>query len=68
MRRTTRDVSVSLIANGGDTDPTPTLVFCQKSVEVVDFKINRFFGDDKEFVTISKKGVCLSSVGGPQGE
>ena len=66
VRRTARDVSVSLFANG--RDPTPTRVFWQKSVEVVDFKIDKFFGDDKESVTVSKEGVCLPSVGGPQRE
>jgi hypothetical protein len=64
VRRMARDVSASLFANG--RDPTPTRVFWEKSVEVVDFKINRFFGDDKESVTVSKERVCLSSTGGPE--
>jgi len=68
VRRMARDVSVSLIAKGSEAHPTPTRVFWQKSVEVIDFKIDKFFGDDKESVTVSKEGVCLPSVGGPQRE
>jgi hypothetical protein len=61
-----RDVSVSLFANG--TDPTPTRVFWQKSVEVADSNVNKFLGVAKESVTVSKEGVCLPSVGGLQRE
>jgi hypothetical protein len=36
------------------------------SVEVADSKMNKFFANDKEFVTISKEGTCLPSAGRPR--